>query len=136
VVIPGYATRTGKRILLQPAFFQHNQSPRFSETTRKYDLYFEYGWSEDDEVTIELPEGWELDAPQAPSSTRLANIGDYTVSAQKTTDGRKLIYRRHFDWGRSNLVLIPAASYPEVKNAFDFIQNQDAYTISLKAATK
>src|SRR5262249_15236260 len=42
VVIPSYATRTGKRILLQPAFFEHNQAARFSETTRKYDLYFEY----------------------------------------------------------------------------------------------
>jgi hypothetical protein len=136
VVIPGYATRTGKRILLQPAFFQHNLGARFSESTRKYDLYFEYPWSEDDEVTIDLPDGWELDAPQSPSSTKLANIGDYNVSVKKTADGRKLIYRRHFDWGRNNLILIPAASYSQVKSAFDFIQSQDGYTISLKAAAK
>src|SRR5262249_9816769 len=61
VTVPGYATRTGKRILLQPAFFERNYSPRFTETNRKWDIYFDYGWSEDDEVTIELPEGWELD---------------------------------------------------------------------------
>ena len=66
VTVPGYATRTGKRILLQPAFFQHNAQPRFTASTRKFDLYFDYGWMEDDEVTIDLPAGWELDPPMAP----------------------------------------------------------------------
>jgi hypothetical protein len=63
VSIPGYATRTGKRILFQPAFFQRSAPPRFPESDRKWDLYFQYGWSEEDEVTIELPSGWNLDQP-------------------------------------------------------------------------
>ena len=49
--VPGYATRTGRRILLQPAFFQRNVSPRFTESSRKWDVYFNYGWSEEDEVS-------------------------------------------------------------------------------------
>src|SRR5262249_22079380 len=55
ITVPGYATRTGKRILFQPAFFQHNIGRRFTENTRKYDLFFHYGWAEDDEVEIDLP---------------------------------------------------------------------------------
>jgi hypothetical protein len=134
VTVPGYATRTGKRILLQPAFFQRNLPPRFTGSTRKWDLYFDYGWSEDDEVTIDLPEGWELDQPMAPVSTNLGEVGKYAVEVRKTTDGKKLIYRRQFEWGRQNRLLLAAKAYPQVKAVFDFVQEQDGYTIALKAA--
>jgi hypothetical protein len=135
VTVPGYATRTGKRILLQPAFFQRNIGPRFTESRRKWELYFHYGWSEDDEVTIELPQGWEFDEPVAPMSTKINNVGEYSVKALKTTDGRKLIYQRKFDWGRNLNLVLPAKAYETVKKVFDFVQEQDGYTISLKAAT-
>jgi len=130
--VPGYATRTGRRILLQPAFFQRNVAPRFTETQRKWDIYFDYGWSEEDEVTIDLPEGWELDQPTLPQGSNFGKIGSYTVQVQKTTDGRKLIYRRHFEFGREQTLLLGASSYPQVKKVFDFMQDQDNYTISLK----
>ena len=32
------------------------------------------------------------------------------------------------------MLLIPATEYAHVKKVFDFVQEQDAYTISLKAA--
>ncbi len=134
ITVPGYAARTGKRILLRPSFFQYNMAPRFSESSRKFDLYFDFGWSEDDEVTIELPEGWDLDQPVAPQSTRIGDLGEYRVNVSKTTDGRKVIYTRHFDWGRKGALLIPVKEYDHVKKVFDFIQEQDGYTISLKAA--
>jgi hypothetical protein len=132
VTVPGYATRTGKRLLLQPAFFQRNLTTRFKETTRKSDLYFEYGWTEDDELAIDLPDGWELDQPVSPLSRKLSDVGNYAVEVRKTTDGRQLIYRRRFDWGYGKVVLIPAKSYPAVKQIFDFVQEQDGYTIALK----
>ena len=133
VSVPTYATRTGKRILLQPAFFERNLAAQFTETKRKWDLYFDYGWTEDDEVTIDLPDGWELDRPVAPKSMDFG-VGSYKVQVQKTTDGRKLIYHRKFEWGTDNKILIPAASYTAVKAAFDYVQEQDNYTIALKAA--
>jgi hypothetical protein len=56
------------------------------------------------------------------------------VQVQKTTDGRKLIYRRHFEFGREQMLLLGANSYPQLKKVFDFVQDQDNYTISLKPA--
>jgi len=132
ISVPGYATRTSKRILFQPAFFERNASARFTEADRKWDVYFDYAWVEDDEVVIELPPGWELDQPTAPAKTKLGNMGEYKVELRKTTDGRKIIYRRTFDWGESGNVLVPVASYPVVKKIFDYVQQQDGYTLSLK----
>jgi hypothetical protein len=136
VSIPGYATCTGRRILLQPAFFQRNYASLFPERERKFDLYFDYAWLEDDEVTIELPEGWELDQPVAPQNMNIGGVGAYSVEVRRTTDGRKLIYRRRFDWGRDMTILLPVAAYQQVKNAFDAIRNQDNYTITLKASAQ
>ena len=34
--------------------------------------------------------------------------------------------------GREMQVLIPAVNYTNVKKVFDFVQNQDSYTITLK----
>ncbi len=132
ITVPGFATRTSRRILFQPAFFQRNLPRRFTETTRKWDLYFHYGWSEDDNVTITLPDGWELDQPNVPQSSSFGTIGGYTVQVQKTTDGRKLIYHRHFEFGNNQLLLLRADAYAQVKKAFDFVQEQDSYTIALK----
>ena len=61
VRFPGYATRTGKRLFLQPAFFQHGLRPLFATASRKYPIYFHYPWSENDQVEFELPKGYALD---------------------------------------------------------------------------
>ena len=133
ISVPGYATRTGKRILLQPAFFQRNLNPRFTASDRKWSLYFDYAWMEEDDVTIEMPEGWVLDQPIAPNSTKIGDIGSYSVEVRVTTDGKTLLYHRRFDWGRENRLLISSKAYPQLKSAFDFVQEQDGYTIALKA---
>jgi len=132
VSIPGYAVRTGKRLLVQPAFFQHNFGPRYTSATRKWDIYFKYAWAEDDEVILELPEGWVLDEPVAPTSSKMGNVGHYSVELLKTTDGRKLIYRRRLEWGKDLAIILPAESYPQVKKVFEWMQQQDDHTMSLK----
>lgn len=69
VRIPNYAQKTGKRLFLQPGFFEYGGSPEFSSATRKYDVYFNYPWSETDDIEIQLPKGFTLDSADAPAST-------------------------------------------------------------------
>jgi hypothetical protein len=133
ISVPGYGTRTGKRLLLQPAFFQRNFSPRFAATNRKWNLYFDHAWSEDDEVSIELPAGWELDQGTTPPGVNLGAVGGYKVQLGKTPDGRKIVYKRTFEWGRDNKLLFPVKTYETIKAAFDAIQEQDGHMITLKA---
>ena len=127
----GFCARTGKRILLEPAFFEHNGVSRFTEVNRKWDVYFHYAFSEDDEVTIELPEGWELDKPTAPRSSKLSEIGNYEAKVRVTTDKRKVLYSRKFSWGDASLLVIPAKSYAGVKAIFDFVHEQDHHVLTL-----
>lgn len=132
--IPGYAQRTGKRLFLQPAFFQHGIGPLFSASVRKYDVYFSYPWSEEDEVTIKLPVGYSLDNADAPSPFDSGDISAYKPSIARLEDGSALIYRRSFFFGGRSSIIFPVDGYARLKAYFDSLHRGDNHTITLKQA--
>jgi hypothetical protein len=132
VRVPGYAQRTGKRLFLQPAFFQYGVGPLFTTTGRKYPIYFHFPWSEDDRIDIELPAGYALDSPDAPSPFGSGKISEYKPSLSVTSDGKKLVYKRAFYFGGGGSVLYPVESYPQLKIYFEALHKQDNHTIALK----
>ncbi len=132
VRFPGYAQRTGKRLFLQPAFFQHGVGPLFATTGRKYPVYFHYPWSEDDYVEIELPHGYALDNADAPAPFTSAGISEYKPSLAITTDKKSLVYKRSFFFGGGGSILFPVESYGAVKNYFDVLHKQDSHSVALK----
>lgn len=97
--VPEYAQHTGKRLFLQPAFFEHGASPLFSVNERRYDVYFHYAWSEQDEVSIDLPAGFALDNADAPAPFNAGEISQYRVTIGVTKDGKTLVYKRNFFFG-------------------------------------
>jgi hypothetical protein len=134
--VPGYAQRTGKRLFLQPAFFQRGIDPLFATSDRRYPVYFHYPWSEQDSVTIELPAGFALDNPDKPAPFGAGDVSKYTVQLQITKDGRKLIYNRSFFFGNGGALYYPKEGYAQLKQFFDQINKNDNHTITLKQATE
>jgi hypothetical protein len=136
VRVPGYAQRTGKRLFLQPAFFQFNVAPRFPTSARRHEIYFHYPWSEQDEVSIKLPDGFVLDNPDAPARFGAGQLSQYDVTLGLTKDNRTLIYKRKFFFGgggRDYLRLrFPATAYDRLKIYFDELNKQDNHVLSLK----
>ena len=132
VRFPGYAQRTGKRLFLQPAFFQHGMGPMFATNGRKYPIYFHYAWSENDQVDIELPKGYALDNADAPAPFGAAGISQYKPSLAASADGTLLVYKRSFFFGDGGSVLYPVEGYPQLKNYFDTLHKQDNHSIALK----
>ena len=132
VRFPGYAQRTGKRLFLQPAFFQHGIEPMFATGSRKNEVYFHYPWSEDDKVEIALPAGYALDNADAPAPFGSAPISEYQPTLAVTSDGKTLIYTRNFFFGGGGNVLFPVTSYTPLKNYFDQLHKQDNHSIALK----
>ena len=132
VKVAGYASSTGKRLFLQPAFFEHGIGPLFDSSGRRYAIYFHYAWSEEDEVQIELPQGYALDNADAPTPFRAAPISEYSPSAAVTKDGKTLIYKRSFFFGGDGNILFPVSSYNQLKTYFDNLHKQDNHTITLK----
>ena len=134
--VPGYAQRTGKRLFLQPEVFEHGRGSLFPSANRKYDVYFNYPWSEQDHITIELPPGFTLDNADAPTSI----TPDMTqrICAQQIkigTDGHFIIYDRSFFFGGGGHILFPVSSYAAMKHLFDMISQSNDHTITLKQST-
>jgi hypothetical protein len=132
VRVPGYAQRTGKRLFLQPAFFEHGLGPLFPTSERKYPVYFHFPWSEEDTVTIDLPAGYALDAPDKPAPFSAGDLSKYNVEMGITKDGRKLIYKRSFFFGNGGALYYPTQSYTQLKLYFDRLNKSDDHTITLK----
>jgi hypothetical protein len=134
VRFPGYAPRTGKRLFLQPAFFQHGLKPEFASANRKYPVYFHYPWSESDLVEFELPKGFAFDNAEAPAGFASGPISEYKPTLAANADGSLLVYKRNFFFGGGGSVLYPVASYTNVKAYFDLVHKQDSHSIALKQA--
>ncbi len=135
VRVPGYAQRTGKRLFLQPGFFEHGGAALFTASNRQQSIYFSYAWSEQDDIEIDLPEGYALDSADAPAAIDPAatqQISGHSVKISVTTDGKKLFYRRKFFFGGNQTIMFPASAYTSLKQLFDMVNKHDNHTITLK----
>ncbi len=129
VKAPGYAERTGKRLFLQPAFFQKGVAQIFPGSTRQQDIYFHFPWMEDDYVEISLPDGFALDNPEAPGSHDFGAAGSYDTSIGITKDQKVLVYKRKLKF---SAMMLPKTNYAAVKRAFDAIHQADNHAVTLK----
>lgn len=132
VRVPGYGQRTGKRLFLQPGFFQFGIGPRFPARERKHEVYFHYPWSEEDSVSIELPAGFELENPSAPGPLNISKVGSHFVDLTVRKGGRAFEYKRRFSFGEGGVILYPVGSYAQLKEVFDTIHQRDNHSITLK----
>ncbi len=129
--VPSYAQRTGKRLFIQPGLFEFGSTPVFSSATRKYDIFFQYPWSETDSIDFEMPEGFMLDNPVQPAPIADPNkIGSLEI--KMGSDGKSLQYRRQFHFGGGGNVLFRVANYEPLKNLFDAFNKADTHTITLR----
>jgi Domain of Unknown Function with PDB structure (DUF3857)/Transglutaminase-like superfamily len=133
VRVPNYAQRTGKRLFVQPGFFEYGEEPMFSGATRKYDIFFHYPWSEKDNIEISLPKGFALDSADAPAPlSDPQKIGSLEIKMGTDKDQTFLKYTRDFYFGSGGFTLFPVKTYTPLKGMFDTFHKADTHTITLR----
>lgn len=136
VKVPNYASRTGKRLFFQPNIFERNAKPKFTSNARKYDVYFNYPWMEEDDITIELPAGFSLESADSPAPIKdNQGIGSHEITMNVTNDGKFLYYKRKFSFGNGGLIRFPAGSYPALKALFEQFNAADTHQLTLRQGT-
>jgi len=131
-VVRGYAQLTGRRVLLKPAFFQRGLAERFPTGERTQMVYFHFPWSEEDNIEIELPPGYQLDNAQNPQPVNGGNMARYEPVASISADGHTLNYKRSIYFGKDvKGLLFPVSDYPTIKAFFDAVYKQDDQAIAL-----
>jgi hypothetical protein len=131
--VPGYAQRTGSRLFFQPAVFQKGVGAIFSAPARSSDVYFPFAWTEEDDVSIELPAGFELEQPEGPPAIE-AGAARWTLDLLIGTEAarNRLLVKRTFAMGLTKTVLFPQKTYPALKQFFDRVYSQDGHTLVLR----
>ncbi len=131
--VPNYAQKTGKRLFLQPGFFEYGTNPLFSSATRKYDIYFQYPWVENDDIEIVLPKGFQLDNAETPGEIADPNrIGVLNINIGISKDQSLLKYQRNFKFGGNGTVLFQVSVYQPLKALFDAFHKANTHLLTLK----
>jgi hypothetical protein len=131
--VPDYAQKTGKRLFLQPGFFEYGIKPAFSSSTRVNSISFPYSWSEFDDIQFQLPAGYELENAEAPGEVMdQGKIGDLKIAMSYNKAAGTLAYRRNFYFGAQESVLFPPEAYNALKGLFDNFHKADSHVITLK----
>ncbi|MGD0299958.1 MAG: DUF3857 domain-containing protein [Bryobacteraceae bacterium] len=131
IKLPGYAPRTGKRILLQPLFFERGVPPLFAAAERRHPVDFHYAWLEQDNISITLPSGFSLDNAGNPGPITFGAPGGYQLK-MTVKDGHELVCFRELVFGKGGNLEYPVNVYPQLKKVFDEVHRRDDVTISLK----
>ncbi|MFN3330460.1 MAG: hypothetical protein ACK419_06005, partial [Pyrinomonadaceae bacterium] len=132
VKVPSYAQKLGRRIVFQPGFFEYGKTPLFSTSQRTHSVYFRYPHSKQDEITIKLPEGFELESASSPGEVADKDrVGLLDIKIAITGDKKTLIYKRNYHFGGGGNILFPAEVYPYLKMIFDAFHKADSHQLVL-----
>jgi hypothetical protein len=130
VRVPGYAQRTGKRLFVQPSFFEYGHLPRFTASERRYDIYFKYPWSEVDTLDIELPDGYEIERAEGPNPVKAGNVLDCDLTMSvKAGPPQVLHVERRFQVAA---IMVAQGQYPALKQAFEAVNALDTHVLALR----
>lgn len=131
---PGYGQRTGSRLFVQPAVIQRGAEAMFPASARQYHVYFPYAWSEQDTVTIDLPDTYEAEADAGPEPTALngGNAGSYFPKVAISPDARRITFTRGLVFGTRGSLLYQPSDYAAIKAFFGAIDRGDGYTLALR----
>ncbi len=133
VKVPNYGQPAGKRLFFQPGFFEYGKKPLFASSTRQYSIYFHYPWSENDDIEIQLPEGYELDNANQPGEMGdPGNISKLDIRIAISADKKMLKYTRNFFFGGRNQILFPKAAYDPMKRLFDAFETASSHSIAIR----
>ncbi len=133
VRVPNYAQKTGKRIFLQPNYFEYGDDPLFSSASRKYDIYFHYPWEEVDDIEFQLPQGYQFDNAENPADVfDNDKIGYLENRIRVNEDASFMKLNRKFYFGGNGMTLFKVPNYELLKRLFDSFHKADTQPITLK----
>ncbi|MGB8475610.1 MAG: DUF3857 domain-containing protein, partial [Candidatus Acidiferrum sp.] len=124
--VPGWASGAGRRAILGVGLFDVAEKHMCEHTTRVHPLYFHYRSEKVDDVTIELPLGWQVSSMPKPE-TEDAKVLLYSMKVEN--DKGKLHIERVM---RSDLIFLGEKFYPALRNFYEVVRTTDEQQIVLQ----
>ncbi len=129
IAVPGYASSTGKRLLLPECLFQTRQKDAFKTQERKLPVYFPFAFEEEDNVSISVPAGFALESIPQPQTV---TIGYAAYESVSRLEGSRLQVHRML---KVNGIFFSQEQYAEVRDFFNKVQSSDEQQAVLQAGS-
>jgi len=119
-------TQTGRRLLISQAIFANPVATQFDHVARTYPVYFDYPYSAEDDVTLQLPLALRV-ANVPAAQDRQNGMGFYQISTEN--QGASLRLTRKM--GVSG-ILYPVEAYGAIRNFFNQVKAGDEQQVILE----
>ena len=129
VKIPGWVSSAGKRAVLPVGFFAAAEKRVFEHAQRVHPIYFEYPHEKIDDVTIELPTGWQVSSVPAPQ-THDAKVVLYDLKMESSNGTVRVTRKLNID-----LLILEQKYYAALRNFFQTVRTGDEEQILLQPGT-
>ncbi|HEY6307603.1 MAG TPA: DUF3857 domain-containing protein [Candidatus Angelobacter sp.] len=115
VAIPSLASIAGKRMVIPAYFLPTLQKGMFTREYRRYPIVFPYPFTETDQVTIRLPDGYSM---EVPPYRRKAGLSYASYEISSGLEQRQLVTNRSL---RFDGLSFPPEKYVELKSFFSIV---------------
>jgi len=127
--VPGWASGAGRRALMAVGIFGAQEKHMCEHTTRVHPMYFHYSSEKVDNLTIELPLGWQVTSVPKPENSD-AKVMLYTMKVEND-NGTLHVERRM----KSDLITLDPKFYPALRKFYEVVRTSDEEQIVLQPAS-
>jgi hypothetical protein len=126
--VPGWVSGAGKRALMPVGLFGATEKHTYEHATRVHPLYFHYASEKVDDITIELPLGWQVSSLPKPENND-AKVMRYTMKVENN-NGTLHVERLM----KSDLISLEQKFYPALRKFYEVVRTSDEEQIVLQPA--
>ena len=126
VKIPGWASNAGRRVLVPAGVFTGVEKHIFEHNQRTHPIYFEYPYEKEDDVTIELPPGWQVSSVPPPQA-KDGHVVAYNIKVENNKNTLHLTRKLTVDF-----LMLDAKYYGALRNFFEVVRTGDEQQIVLQ----
>jgi hypothetical protein len=124
--VPGWVTGAGRRALVPVGLFSAPEKHAFEHANRVHVIYFSYPSEKIDDVTIDLPLGWQVSS-LPPVQNLDAKAALYNLKVENNKGTLHLTRRLNMD-----LLMVEVKLYPTLRNFFQVVRTGDEQQIVLQ----
>jgi len=124
--VPGWVASAGRRALLPVGLFGATEKHLFEHSNRVWPVYFIYPYKMIDDLTVELPLGWQVGSLPKDVDQN-AKAAEYSLKLENKNGN--LHIRREL---RCDLMMLPKETYPALRGFFQNVRTQDDQQVVLQ----
>jgi uncharacterized protein DUF3857 len=117
--VPGWVAGSGRRAMVPVGLFSEPEKHIFEHANRTHPIYFQYPFAKVDDLTLDLPLGWQISSLPTPQTLE-GKVVAYTFKAENDKGSLHLSRKLTI-----NMLLLENKYYPALRSFFQVVRTGD-----------